>query len=177
MTQANCAVSMGAPSPAALPENSCSPPTRSTTPANPMVKPMVRLSVSRSPGTRKWLSGRTRSGTTAMVMPAKLVVTCCWPHASRLNGIALVNMPMPMQCIQTRRPVADRMVGRPAPVSIATRTSSMAASEMRPVDTQIGSRLSSASSTPRKAPPQITPRKARSPQSSGAGDCFCGCIR
>ncbi len=168
---------MGAPSPVPLPENSCSPPTRYTTPVNPMVEPMVRFSVSRSPGTRKWLSGRTRSGTTAMVIPAKLVVTCCRPQASMLKGMALVNIPMPMQCIQTRRPLADLIVGRPAPVNIATRTSSMAASDIRPVDTQIGSRLSSASSTPRKAPPQITPRKTRSPQSSGAGSRFCGCIR
>ena len=160
---------MASPVRSSLPLASCSPAISSTTPAKPMANPATRRRVSCSPGIRKWLIGSTSSGTTAMVIPAKLEVTYCCPQASRLKGMALVNIPMPKQCSQTRLSVRVAKAGRPSPAISAMPRSSAAASAILPVATQMGARLSRASSTPRNAPPHTTPRRASSPQSRAAG--------
>ena len=104
-----------------------------------------------------------------MVMPAKPEVTSCWPQARRVKGMAFVNSPIPRQCSQIRRCRGVANPGRPSPARKATATKSSAASTIRAVDTCNGARLSSDSSTPRKAPPQINPNSASSPQSRSVG--------
>ena len=60
-----------------------------TTPIKPTTKPAALRRVICSPGTKACASGSTRSGTTAMLMPAKPELTCSWPQPSSAKGSAL----------------------------------------------------------------------------------------
>ena len=140
-----------------------------TTPAKPMTKPAALRSVIRSPGTKTCASGSTRSGTTAMVIPAKPELTRSWPQASSAKGSAFEKTPIPRQWSQMRRPTRVDRGGRPVPEASATAARMTAAMPIRAAAIVSGPKPVSAFAMPRKDPPQVSPRRKSRSQARAEG--------
>ena len=104
-----------------------------------------------------------------MVMPAKPELTRSWPQASSANGSALEKMPMPRQWSQIRRPMAVARDGRPWPVASTMTVRMAAAMAIRAAAMVSGPKPVRALATPRKEPPQVSPRRKSRSQASGGG--------